>query len=254
MVADKKEGYMTNVDLKKLLEAGVHFGHQSRRWNPKMKQFIYTERDGIHVIDLTKTAVKLEQALDFIKATAADGGEVIFVGTKRQAKDIVKAEATRVGAMHVASRWIGGLLTNFDNVSKNIKRLNDLREKRAKNELANLTKKERLLIDREIAKMEDSFGGVDRMTKLPEALFVIDSKKEVNAIAEANKSGVEVVALTDTNADPTVVTYPIPSNDDAIKAIQLMTSLAADSYAEGKELYNKRREQQALKEDASVSK
>lgn len=230
---------MTTVSLKDLLEAGVHFGHQAKRWNPKMKSFIYTERDGVHVIDLAQTASRLDVAYDYVKNTVAGGGEVIFVGTKRQAQEIVKREAERVGAMYISERWVGGLLTNFEAVHKNIKRLNDLREKRDRKELGHFTKKEQLMIDREIIKMETLIGGIDRLDKIPAALFVIDAKKEDNSIKEAKKTGVKVVALADTNCDPTVIDYPIPANDDAIKAIDLLTTTIANAYQEGQEQLGK---------------
>lgn len=231
---------MTTVSLKELLEAGVHFGHQARRWNPKMKPFIYTERDGVHVIDLAQTASRLDEAYEFVKNTVAEGGEVIFVGTKRQAQEIVKREAERVGAMYISERWVGGLLTNFEAVHKNIKRLNDLRDKRDRQELGHFTKKEQLMIDREISKMEALIGGIDRLDKLPQALFVIDAKKEDNALREAKKTGVTVVALADTNCDPTMIDYPIPANDDAIKAIELLTTTLANAYQEGQEVLGKK--------------
>jgi len=246
---------MSKVNLKELLEAGVHFGHQARRWNPKMKQFIYTERDGIHVIDLIQTSARIDDAYEYIKNLVSSGGEIVFVGTKRQAKDIVVEESKRVGAMFISERWVGGLLTNFEAVQKNIKRLNDLREKRDKKELDHLTKKERLMIDREIEKIEKTFGGLDRMSKIPEALFVVDAKKEDNAVREARKTGVKVVALTDTNADPTVVDYPIPANDDAIKALGLLIKVMADAYAEGKVLQGVQAEKLAKEKEAqSVGK
>jgi small subunit ribosomal protein S2 len=240
---------MSKVSLKELLEAGVHFGHQARRWNPKMKQFIYTERDGIHVIDLTQTSGRIDTAYDFVKNLVAGGGEIIFVGTKRQAQEIVKTEAERVGVMYITERWVGGLLTNFDNVYKNIKRLNDLRDKRDRKELDHLTKKERLMVDREIGRIEKQFGGVDRMDKIPQAIFVVDAKKEDNAVKEARKMGVAVVALADTNSDPTLIDYPIPANDDAIKAITLLTRVMADAYAEGKALWGKKQEKLAKEEE-----
>lgn len=240
---------MSKTDLKALLEAGVHFGHQARRWNPKMKPFIYTERDGIHVIDLIQTSSKLDEAYEYVKELVADGGEIVFVGTKRQAREIVKEEASRVGAMYVIERWVGGLLTNFETVNKNIQRLIDLRTRRDEGKLKELTKKERLMIDREIAKIEKTLSGVDRMKTVPEALFIIDAKKEDNAVKEARKSGVKIVALTDTNADPTLVNHAIPANDDALKSIALLTKVIADAYAEGKDLYNKKREKEAIKGD-----
>src|SRR2546429_2981212 len=239
---------MSKVELKSLLEAGVHFGHQARRWNPKMKPFIYTERDGIHVIDLLQTATKLEEDGELVKNLVAEGGEIIFVGTKRQAREIVKSEAERVGAMYIIERWVGGLLTNFEAVNKNIQRLLDLRTKRDEGKLKDLTKKERLMIDREIAKIEKTLSGVDRLNKVPEALFVVDAKKEDNAVKEGRKMNLQIVALTDTNADPTSVHFPIPANDDALKSIALLTHVMADAYAEGKDLYNKKREKEAIKE------
>lgn len=239
---------MSKADLKSLLEAGVHFGHQARRWNPRMKQYIYTERDGIHVIDLIQTAAKLDEAYEFVKDLVAEGGEIIFVGTKRQARDIVEEESKRVGSMYVTERWVGGLLTNFEVAHKNIQRLTDLRSKRDQGKLQDLTKKERLMVDREIAKIEKTLAGLDRMNKVPEALFIIDAKKEDNAVREARKSGVKIVALTDTNADPTLVNYAIPANDDALKSIALLTKVMADAYAEGKDLHNKKREKEAIKE------
>jgi small subunit ribosomal protein S2 len=238
---------MARTDLKALLEAGVHFGHQARRWNPRMKQYIYAERDGIHVIDLIQTAAKLDEAYEFVKDSVAGGGEIIFVGTKRQARDIVKSEAERVGAMYVIERWVGGLLTNFDAVHKNIQRLADLRGRREQGRLNDLTKKERLMIDREIYKIEKTLSGVDRLERIPESLFVIDAKKEDNAVKEARKIGIKVVAITDTNTDPTKAHYPIPGNDDALKSIALLTHVIADAYMEGKSLYNKKREQEAIK-------
>lgn len=243
---------MSSVSLKQLLEAGVHFGHQARRWNPKMKPFIYTERDGVHVIDLTQTVARLDVAQDYVRDLVSTGGEIIFLGTKRQAQEIVKTEAERVGAMYLTERWIGGLFTNFDAVHKNIKRLNELRRQRDAKELGDFTKKEQLMIDREIAKMEKLFGGIDRLERLPEALFIIDAKKEDNAVREAKKTGVTVVALADTNCDPTVIDYPIPANDDAIRAIQLLTGAIADAYAEGKAFWGKKQEklaQEVVKND-----
>jgi small subunit ribosomal protein S2 len=251
--ADKKEViFMSKVELKQLLEAGVHFGHMARRWNPKMRPFIYTEREGIHVIDLLQTSSRLEVAYEYVKNLVASGGEIIFVGTKRQAQDIVAQEAGRAGAMYMTQRWIGGLLTNFDSVYKNIKKLRDLREKRDKEELSHLTKKERLLIDREIAKMEEAFGGIDRMDKRPEALFVVDAKKEDNAVREAKKTGVTVVALADTNCDPTIIDYPIPANDDAIKSLKLLTSVMADAYLEGKAHFGRNQEKLAQEKENEV--
>ncbi len=236
--------------MQELLEAGVHFGHQVRRWNPKMKQFIFTAREGVHVIDLTHTVAKLEEACEFVKGVREKGGTIIFLASKKQAKPIIEEESKRVGAKYITERWIGGLLTNWEQTSKNIKKLNELKKSKAEGEFSERTKKENLQIDREIAKLERFYGGVSDLEKLPEALFVIDVRKEENACREAKKKGIPVVAICDTNANLSLVDWPIPANDDAIKAIQIVTSAVADAYLEGRMAFDKKSTQDKL--DAAV--
>jgi len=227
--------------MRELLEAGVHFGHQVKRWNPKMAGYIFAARDGIHVLDLAITVSELQKACEFLKNVASDSGKVVFLGTKRQAQPIIVEEAQRVGAMYVVNRWIGGLLTNFESVSKRIERMEDLEAKRERGEFGDLTKKEQLLIDREIEKLNRLYGGVRGLRKLPDALFVVDVKKEINAVREAKKREVPVVAICDTNADPDFVDFPIPGNDDAIKSIKILVGAAADAVLEGKGVWEKRK-------------
>ncbi len=232
--------------MQELLEAGVHFGHQVRRWNPKMGQFIFGARDGVHVIDLAHTVKKLEEACEFVKQVGANGGTIIFLGSKKQARSIVVDAATKSGAMYIAERWIGGLLTNFEQTTKNIRKLKDLRTKKESGEFSDRTKKELLLIDRDIAKLTRFYGGVENMDKLPDALFVIDVKREENACREAVKRGVPSIAICDTNADLSLITYPVPGNDDAIKAIEIVTNAIADAYRVGKEAFDKKSAQQKI--------
>jgi len=226
--------------MRELLEAGVHFGHQVKRWNPKMSPYIFTARDGVHVLDLGKTVTELEKACQFVKSVAQDGGKIIFLGTKRQAQPIIREEAERCGAMYVVNRWIGGLLTNFETVSKRIARLSELETKKEAGEFKELTKKEQLLIDREIEKLNRLYGGVRQLNKLPDAIFVVDVNREINAVLEANKRGIPVVAVCDTNVDPILVDWPIPGNDDAIKSIKILTAAVADAVLEGKGLGEKK--------------
>ena len=232
---------MSNMpSMQDLLEAGVHFGHQVRRWNPKMKPYIFTAREGLHVIDLVKTYQKLEEACDFVKRIGEAGGTIIFVASKKQAKSIIREEAKRVSAKYIIERWIGGLSTNWEQTGKNIKKLTDLRSKKEAGEFRDRTKKENLLIDREIAKLERLYGGLEGLEKLPDAIFIVDVKKEENAAREAVKKGIPVVAISDTNANVDLVTYPIPGNDDAIKAIKIITSAVADAFLEGRKSYEKK--------------
>jgi len=226
--------------MQELLEAGVHFGHQVRRWNPKMKPYIFTSRAGVHVLDLAKTVEKLQEACDFVKKIAEAGGIMIFLSSKNQAKSIVTEEAKRAGAKYITERWIGGLLTNWEVAGKNIKKLSDLKAKKEAGEFSERTKKENLLIDREIAKLERFYGGVEGLEKLPDCLFVIDVRREENACREAKKKGIPLVAICDTNADLSLVDFPIPANDDAIKAIKIVTSAIADAYLEGREKFEKK--------------
>ncbi len=225
--------------MQELLEAGVHFGHQVRRWNPKMQPYIFTAREGIHVIDLGQTVVKLEEACDFVRKMAEEGGKVIFLASKKQAKDIILEQAQASGAFYVNDRWIGGLLTNWDQTSKTIKHLADLKAKKESGAFSDRTKKENLMIDRDIAKLERLYGGVSTIEKLPEALFVVDVKKEENACREAKLRGIPVIAICDTNTNTSLVDYPIPGNDDATRAIAIVVEAIAAAYKEGREAFEK---------------
>ena len=226
---------MAVVSMKQLLEAGVHFGHQTRRWNPKMAPYIYTERNGIYIIDLQKTVKKLEEAYFFVRDMAASGESILFVGTKKQAQDAIKEEAERCGQFYVNARWLGGMLTNFKTMRTRIARLNQLQKMQADGTFDLLPKKEVIKLQLEIAKLEKYLGGVKEMKKLPGALFVVDSRKEKNAIAEARKLKIPVVAIVDTNCDPDEVDYVIPGNDDAIRAIKLISATMANAVLEGKQ-------------------
>ena len=221
--------------VKQLLEAGVHFGHQTRRWNPKMAQYIFTERNGIYIIDLQKTVKKLEEAYFFVRDVAAAGDSVLFVGTKKQAQEAVKEEAERCGQFYVNARWLGGMLTNFKTMRRRVDRLNQLKKMEEDGTFNLLPKKEVVKLKLEIEKLEKYLGGVKEMKKLPGALFVIDPRKEKNAIAEARKLGVPIVAIVDTNCDPDEVDYVIPGNDDAIRAIKLISQTMASAVLEGRQ-------------------
>ncbi|MFT8703980.1 30S ribosomal protein S2 [Bifidobacterium aquikefiricola] len=225
---------MAQITMSEMLKAGIHFGHQTRRWDPKMKQYILTERNGIHIINLFKSLDLIDKAYDFIKQTVAHNGTILFVGTKKQAQDAVKTQATRVNMPYVSERWLGGMLTNFQTVTKRVSRLKELEEMDFNDVHASgLTKKELLLLEREKDKLEKQLGGIRNMNRTPSALFIIDINKEALAVQEAHKLHIPVVALVDTNTDPETVTYPIPANDDAIRGIELLTSLMADAVAEG---------------------
>jgi small subunit ribosomal protein S2 len=225
---------MAQPQLQDLLEAGVHFGHQTRRWNPKMRRFIFAERSGIYIIDLQKTLRQLEAAQDLLRSIVLKGEGVLFVCTKRQLKLILQAEAERSKSFYVTERWLGGTLTNFQTIKKQIKRLKDLEQGASEGEFENYTKKEQLLFDRERAKLDKYLSGIKNMNRLPGALFVVDAKKERIAVAEANKLGIAVVAIVDTNADPDIITVPIPGNDDAIRAVSLITGAVADVIGEAR--------------------
>ncbi len=226
---------MAVVSMKQLLEAGVHFGHQTRRWNPKMAPYIYTERNGIYIIDLQKTVKKLEEAYNFVRDCSANGGYVLFVGTKKQAQDAIKEEAARCGGYYVNARWLGGMLTNFRTMRTRIDRLAQLRKMEEDGTFAMLPKKEVIKHQGEIEKLEKYLGGVKEMKKLPAALFIVDPRKERNAIAEARKLNIPIVAIVDTNCDPDEIDYVIPGNDDAIRAIKLISSVMANAIQEGKQ-------------------
>ena len=226
---------MAVVSMKRLLEAGVHFGHQTRRWNPKMAPYIYTERNGIYIIDLQKTVKKLEEAYNFVRDISANGGNVLFVGTKKQAQDAIKEEAARCGGYYVNARWLGGMLTNFRTMRTRIDRLAQLRKMEEDGTFAMLPKKEIIKHQGEIEKLEKYLGGVKEMKKLPAALFIVDPRKERNAIAEARKLNIPIVAIVDTNCDPDEIDYVIPGNDDAIRAIRLIASAMANAAIEGRQ-------------------
>ncbi|MCX7759924.1 MAG: 30S ribosomal protein S2 [Hydrogenothermaceae bacterium] len=224
------------VSMRELLEAGVHFGHQVRRWNPKMKEYIYTKRNGIHIIDLSKTVPLFKQALDFVTEQVANGAEILFLGTKKQAQSIIEEEAKRCGAHYVNYRWLGGMLTNFYTVKKSIDKLRKLQRMEAEGAFEILPKKEVMRLRKQKEKLEKTLAGIVNMDRIPDILFVVDTVREDLAVTEANKLGVTVVAIADTNCDPDKIDYPIPGNDDAIKAIQLITSKIADAVLEGKKL------------------
>ena len=226
-----KETLMTeDISLQELLRVGAHFGHRKAKWHPRMESFLYAKRDGVHIIDLQKTVEGLENALKFVAEQAAAGKSLMFVGTKRQARDIVKKTAKEAGAHYMAERWIGGLLTNFTTMKTRIKRLNDLREMFETKEVEKYPKKERLVMQEEMRRLERNFGGVSTLKGLPDMLFVVDAKSDKLAVAEARSLNIPVIALADSNVDPTQVTHPIPSNDDAVKVIEYMTGKIADAY------------------------
>ena len=224
---------MAVVSMKQLLEAGVHFGHQTRRWNPKMAKYIFTERNGIYIIDLQKTVKKLDEAYNFVRETAAQGGDILFVGTKKQAQESVAAQAERCGMPYINQRWLGGMLTNFVTMRSRINRMEELEAMVEDGRMATLPKKEQALLTKELEKLQKNLGGVRSMTALPQAIFVIDTKREEIAIREANRLHIPVVGLLDTNSDPDVVDYGVPANDDAIRSVSLMSELAADAVLAG---------------------
>ncbi len=226
---------MAVVSMKQLLEAGVHFGHQTRRWNPKMAPYIYTERNGIYIIDLQKTVKKLEEAYNFVRDCSANGGNILFVGTKKQAQDAIKEEAARCGGYYVNARWLGGMVANFRTMRTRIDRLAQLRKMEEDGTFAMLPKKEVIKHQAEIEKLEKYLGGVKEMKKLPAALFIVDPRKERNAIAEARKLNIPIVAIVDTNCDPDEIDYVIPGNDDAIRAIRLIAAAMANAAIEGRQ-------------------
>ena len=226
---------MSVVSMKQLLEAGVHFGHQTRRWNPKMAEYIFTERNSIYIIDLQKTVKKLEEAYMFVREATQDGGEILFVGTKKQAQLSIKEEAQRCGMPYVDARWLGGMLTNFTTIRRRIDRLNQLRKMREDGTFELLPKKEVIKLNGEIEKLEKFLGGIQNMKKMPVALFVVDPRKEKIAVSEAHKLNIPVVAIVDTNCDPDEVDYVIPGNDDAIRAVKLLSGAMADAVLEARQ-------------------
>ena len=226
---------MAVVSMKQLLEAGVHFGHQTRRWNPKMAEYIFTERNGIYIIDLQKTVKKLDEAYNFVKELSSEGKSVLFVGTKKQAQDSVKEEALRAGAFYVNARWLGGMMTNFTTIRRRVARLKQLRAMEEDGTFELLPKKEVIKLNLEIEKLEKFLGGIKEMEELPGCLFIIDPRKERIAVAEAKKLNIPIVAIVDTNCDPDEIDYVIPGNDDAIRAVKLIAGAMADAVIEGRE-------------------
>jgi len=255
---------LTTTELiKQLLEAGVHFGHQTRRWNPKMKHYIFGEKSGIYIIDLQKTETFLNQAREFISEVSAQGKPILFVGTKKQAQEVVEEEAKRCGAFYVNHRWLGGLLTNFQTIKKSIRRYKEIEQMEKDGIFENLTKKEIASLSKEREKLIKNLSGVIEMDRLPGAIFVVDSKKEETAVLEAKRLGIPIVALIDTNCDPDLISYPIPGNDDAIKSIRLVSAFMADSVLDGRKRFDEVKaaiklkeagEEEAESEDVGISK
>jgi small subunit ribosomal protein S2 len=231
---------MAVITMRQMLEAGAHFGHQTRRWNPKMKRFIFGERNGIYIIDLEQTLTRVDQAYGFVRDLVAGGGTILFVGTKKQAQDPVRSYAEKCGMPYVNERWLGGMLTNFETISKRVGKMLEYERMQASGEFDVMIKKEALLLDRELTKLQRNLGGLRNMTSAPDAIFVLDTKKEHIAVTEANKLGIPVVAVVDTNVDPEVVQYPIPGNDDAIRSNSLFARVIADAVEEGRYIANKR--------------
>ena len=240
------------IQMKQLLEAGVHFGHQTRRWNPKMAEYIFTERNGIYIIDLQKTVKKIEEAYYFVRDIAAEGGNVLFVGTKKQAQDAIREEAERTGMYYVNARWLGGMLTNFKTIKKRIDRLYQLEKMEEDGTMSLLPKKEVIKLNLEHEKLEKFLGGIKEMKDIPAAMFVVDPRKEKNAIAEAHKLGIPVIAIVDTNCDPEEADYPIPGNDDAIRAVKLIASTIGNAIIEGRQGEQFVPETEAVEEESAV--
>jgi small subunit ribosomal protein S2 len=247
-----EEYVMAVISMRQLLEAGVHFGHQTRRWNPKMKRFIFGERNGIYIIDLEQTLTRVETAYGFVRELVANGGTVLFVGTKKQAQDPVQSYAEKVGMPYVNERWLGGMLTNFETISKRVGKMLEYERMKASGEFDAMIKKEALMLDRELAKLQRNLGGLRDMKQLPDAVFVIDTKKEHIAVTEANKLGIPVVAVVDTNVDPDVIQYPIPGNDDAIRANMLLSEVIAAAVEEGRFIASRRPKAAGAEADAPV--
>lgn len=230
---------MAEVTMKQLLEAGVHFGHQTRRWNPKMRPYIYGERNGIHIIDLRQTLTEVADAINFVRDTAANGGTVLFVGTKKQAQRAIAENAMRAGMPYVNYRWLGGMLTNFRTIQKRVFYMRELRRMEESAEMESLPKKERLRLRRELAKLEASLGGVADLQRLPDAVFIVDVNTEATAVKEADRLSIPIIALVDSNSDPDAIDYIIPGNDDAIRATDLIAGALADASIEGREMAKK---------------
>ena len=234
---------MAVVTTRQMLEAGVHFGHQTRRWNPKMKRFIFGERNGIYIIDLEQTLARAEVAYNFVRELSAKGGNVLFIGTKKQAQDPVRSYAEKCGMPYINERWLGGMLTNFETISKRVSKMQEYRRMRASGEFEAMPKKEALLLSRELEKLQKNLGGIRGMQQRPDAVFILDTKKEHIAVTEANKLKIPIIAVVDTNVDPDVVQFPIPGNDDAIRANALMSRVIAEAIEEGRFIASKRNPQ-----------
>ena len=250
---------MAHITMKEMLDSGAHFGHQTQRWNPKMKPYVYTSRGGIHIIDLQKSVAHAQKAADFVKSVAAKGGRLIFVGTKKQAIEPVRSAAEKSGQYYVTKRWLGGMLTNFQTIKSSIDRLKKIDRMREKGELDFFSKKERSKIEKEYAKLSEYLNGIREMNDSPACMFVVDIAKEHIAVAEAKRLGIPVVAIADTNCDPELVDYPIPGNDDAIRSIKLFSDLIADSFLEGaqaweEELKSRADKQEEIKEEKPAAK
>jgi small subunit ribosomal protein S2 len=257
----KGEYFMLNLTTKDLLEAGVHFGHQTRKWNPKMSQFIFGEKNKVYIINLKKTLIYLEKACEFMKKVSSDSSIILFVGTKKQAQDCIRDEALRANMFYVNHRWLGGMLTNFNTIKSRISYLKDLEEKKNSGYFNNLNKKEIAEIEKEISKLNKSIGGIKDMNRLPDLLYIVDTEKEHLAVTEARKLNIPIVAMVDTNCNPDLVDFPIPSNDDSMKAIKLITAKIADAIIEGKnnrtyvpalEVLTENNSQDSEKEEAKV--
>jgi small subunit ribosomal protein S2 len=231
---------MAVVTMKQLLDAGVHFGHQTRRWNPKMKRFIHGEKSGIYIIDLKQTLNRIDKSYTFVRDLVAGGGTVLFIGTKKQAQDAVQSYAERCNMPYINERWLGGMLTNFDTMAKRVAKMKDYQRMRDSGEFEAMPKKEALIISRELEKLERNLGGIRNMTKLPDAVFILDTKKEHIACTEANKLGIPIIAVVDTNCDPDIIQYVIPGNDDAIRSGQLMARIISDAVQEGRFIASRR--------------
>ncbi len=241
---------MAVVTMRQMLEAGVHFGHQTRRWNPKMKRFIFGERNGIYIIDLEQTLTRVEAAYNFVRDLAAGGGTVLFIGTKKQAQDPVRSYAEKCGMSYVNERWLGGMLTNFETIAKRVSKMQEYERMRISGEFDSMPKKEALLLGRELEKLQKNLGGIRNMSKRPDAVFILDTKKEHIAVTEANKLKIPVIAVVDTNVDPDVMQFPIPGNDDAIRANALMSRVIAEAIEEGRYIASKRNPQVAPRRSA----
>jgi small subunit ribosomal protein S2 len=245
---------MASVTMKEMLDAGVHFGHQTQRWNPKMKNYVYTDRGGIHIIDLQKTMVRAQKAAEFVRDVAANGGRLIFVGTKKQAIEPIVEAASRCGQYYVTKRWLGGMLTNFETIKSSIDQMRKIEKMKESGELNYLTKKERAKIEKEFLKLSEFLSGIKDMKQMPAAMFVVDLPKEHIAVAEAKRLGIPVVAIADTNSDPETIEYPIPGNDDAIRSIKLFTNLVAESFIEGAKVWEQKARSMSDKQSEVVEK